>query len=446
MVLKEYVLEQKEYLTNMRQYFHAHPEVSLQEYHTCEKIEEELNLAGIPHRRVGETGVYAWIDGKKETADQKKASRIAALRADIDALAMEDLKTVSYRSSNPGVCHACGHDAHAATLLTAARILKSKEQEFSGQIRLFFQQAEEIGAGARLCHACGHDAHAATLLTAARILKSKEQEFSGQIRLFFQQAEEIGAGARLFVQDGLLEGVSRVFGAHVSSRLESGKIALTAGPQNASCDYFKIKVRGRGAHVSTPHLGVDAAYVASQIVVNLQSIAARSTNPLDTIVVGVGVMRAGTQYNIVAEHAELEGTTRTFLPEVREFTNRRVREIAEQTAHMYGAEAEVEFKDFAAPLINDPQAVKEVTAVTEQLIDRGQIVGDFEKALGADDFADYLAVTRGMYAFVGTHSEKKPGSGVAHHHGLFDVDEEALLLSCNVYVDYALWVLGAEEI
>ncbi len=399
MVLKEYVLEQKEYLTNMRQYFHAHPEVSLQEYHTCEKIEEELNLAGIPHRRVGETGVYAWIDGKKETADQKKASRIAALRADIDALAMEDLKTVSYRSSNPGVCHACGHDAHAATLLTAARILKSKEQEFSGQIRLFFQQAEEIGAG-----------------------------------------------ARLFVQDGLLEGVSRVFGAHVSSRLESGKIALTAGPQNASCDYFKIKVRGRGAHVSTPHLGVDAAYVASQIVVNLQSIAARSTNPLDTIVVGVGVMRAGTQYNIVAEHAELEGTTRTFLPEVREFTNRRVREIAEQTAHMYGAEAEVEFKDFAAPLINDPQAVKEVTAVTEQLIDRGQIVGDFEKALGADDFADYLAVTRGMYAFVGTHSEKKPGSGVAHHHGLFDVDEEALLLSCNVYVDYALWVLGAEEI
>lgn len=399
MALKDYVLEQKEYLTSMRQYFHAHPEVSLQEYHTCERIEKELDLAGIPHRRVGETGVYAWIDGKKETADQKKASRIMVLRADIDALAMEDLKTVPYHSENPGVCHACGHDAHAATLLTAARILKSKEAEFSGQIRLFFQQAEEIGAG-----------------------------------------------ARLFVQDGLLDGAARVFGAHVSSRLESGKIALTAGPQNASCDYFKIKVTGRGAHVSTPHLGIDAAYVASQIVVNLQSIVARSTNPLETVVVGVGVVRAGTQYNIVAEHAEIEGTTRSFLPEVREFTNRGVREIAEQTARMYGAEAEVEFKDFAAPLINDVQAVKEVTAVTEQLICREQIVSDYEKALGADDFADYLAVTRGMYAFVGTHSEKKPGSGVAHHHGLFDLDEEALLLSCNVYVDYALWVMEAEEI
>lgn len=399
MALKDYVLEQKEYLTSMRQYFHAHPEVSLQEYHTCKRIEKELDLAGIPHRRVGETGVYAWIDGKKETADQKKASRIMVLRADIDALAMEDLKTVPYHSENPGVCHACGHDAHAATLLTATRILKSKEAEFSGQIRLFFQQAEEIGAG-----------------------------------------------ARLFVQDGLLDGAARVFGAHVSSRLESGKIALTAGPQNASCDYFKIKVTGRGAHVSTPHLGIDAAYVASQIVVNLQSIVARSTNPLETVVVGVGVVRAGTQYNIVAEHAEIEGTTRSFLPEVREFTNRRVREIAEQTARMYGAEAEVEFKDFAAPLINDVQAVKEVTAVTEQLICREQIVSDYEKALGADDFADYLAVTRGMYAFVGTHSEKKPGSGVAHHHGLFDLDEEALLLSCNVYVDYALWVMEAEEI
>ncbi len=399
MALKDYVLEQKEYLTSMRQYFHAHPEVSLQEYHTCERIEKELDLAGIPHRRVGETGVYAWIDGKKETADQKKASRIMVLRADIDALAMEDLKTVPYHSENPGVCHACGHDAHAATLLTAARILKSKEAEFSGQIRLFFQQAEEIGAG-----------------------------------------------ARLFVQDGLLDGAARVFGAHVSSRLESGKIALTAGPQNASCDYFKIKVTGRGAHVSTPHLGIDAAYIASQIVVNLQSIVARSTNPLETVVVGVGVVRAGTQYNIVAEHAEIEGTTRSFLPEVREFTNRRVREIAEQTARMYGAEAEVEFKDFAAPLINDVQAVKEVMAVTEQLICREQIVSDYEKALGADDFADYLAVTRGMYAFVGTHSEKKPGSGVAHHHGLFDLDEEALLLSCNVYVDYALWVMEAEEI
>ncbi|MFQ7475552.1 amidohydrolase, partial [Anaerotignum sp.] len=334
--------------------------------------------------------VYGWIDGKKAGDGVT-----VALRADIDALAMEDLKEVPYHSQNAGVCHACGHDAHTATLLTAAKILKAKENEFSGQVRLFFQQAEEIGQG-----------------------------------------------ARQFVQAGLLDGVTRVFGAHVTSHLDSGKISLTAGPQNASCDYFKIQIHGKGAHVSTPQLGVDALYIASQIVVQLQTIVSRNTDPLETVVVGVGKLQAGTQYNIVAEHAVLEGTTRSFLPEVRKFTNDRVVRIAKETAALYGAEAEVEFLDFAAPLVNDAKAVEEVTAVTAEFLPREDIISDFQKALGADDFADYLAVTRGMYAFVGTRNSKDPHTAVAHHHGLFDVDEEALLISCNVYVDYALWVLN----
>lgn len=390
MTVKPYVLAEKAYLTDLRRHFHAHPEVSLQEYETCKKIEGELDSMGIPHKRIGETGVYGWIDGKK--AGDGVA---VALRADIDALAMEDLKEVPYHSQNAGVCHACGHDAHTATLLTAAKILKAKENEFSGQVRLFFQQAEEIGQG-----------------------------------------------ARQFVQAGLLDGVTRVFGAHVTSHLDSGKISLTAGPQNASCDYFKIQIHGKGAHVSTPQLGVDALYIASQIVVQLQTIVSRNTDPLETVVVGVGKLQAGTQYNIVAEHAVLEGTTRSFLPEVRKFTNDRVVRIAKETAALYGAEAEVEFLDFAAPLVNDAKAVEEVTAVTAEFLPREDIISDFQKALGADDFADYLAVTRGMYAFVGTRNSKDPHTAVAHHHGLFDVDEEALLISCNVYVDYALWVLN----
>ena len=387
MTVKPYVLAEKAYLTDLRRHFHAHPEVSLQEYETCKKIEGELDSMGIPHKRIGETGVYGWIDGKKAGDGVT-----VALRADIDALAMEDLKEVPYHSQNAGVCHACGHDAHTATLLTAAKILKAKENEFSGQVRLFFQQAEEIGQG-----------------------------------------------ARQFVQAGLLDGVTRVFGAHVTSHLDSGKISLTAGPQNASCDYFKIQIHGKGAHVSTPQLGVDALYIASQIVVQLQTIVSRNTDPLETVVVGVGKLQAGTQYNIVAEHAVLEGTTRSFLPEVRKFTNDRVVRIAKETAALYGAEAEVEFLDFAAPLVNDAKAVEEVTAVTAEFLPREDIISDFQKALGADDFADYLAVTRGMYAFVGTRNSKDPHTAVAHHHGLFDVDEEALLISCNVYVDYALW-------
>lgn len=391
LALKQYVLEEKDYLINLRRYFHAHPEVSLKEFETCKKIEEELDRMEILHRRVGETGVYAWIDGGRGPG------RTVALRADMDALAMQDLKTVSYHSMNEGVCHACGHDGHTATLLTAAKILKKKQPEIKGQIRLFFQQAEEIGQG-----------------------------------------------ARLFVREGLLDGVDRVYGAHVASSLDSGKISLTKGPQNASCDYFKIKVTGRGAHVSTPHLGIDAVYIASQIVVNLQSIVARNTAPLETVVVGVGVIKSGTQYNIIAEHAEIEGTTRCFSPEVRKSTNERVARIAQQTAAMYDAECEVEFRDYAAPLINDGEAVEEVARVTETLVPRECIVSDYEKALGADDFADYLAVTKGMYAFVGTRNAADPNTGVAHHHGLFDMDEEALVLSCNVYVDYALWVLEEE--
>ena len=191
MAIKEYILAEKEYLVNMRRQFHAHPEISLKEFETCKTIERELDSMGIPHRRVGETGVYGWIDGKK-AGDGK----IIVLRADIDALAMDDLKDVPYCSQNSGVCHACGHDAHTATLLGAAKVLKQKENEFSGQVRLFFQQAEEIGQG-----------------------------------------------GRLFVQENLLDGAARVFGAHVASGLASGKIALTKGPQNASCDYFKIKIK-----------------------------------------------------------------------------------------------------------------------------------------------------------------------------------------------------------
>ena len=390
MGLKDYVVKNREYITEMRRYFHAYPEVSLKEYNTCKKIEEELDKMGIPHRRVGETGVYGWIDGKGNSGKDK----VMVLRADIDALAMEDLKEVSYCSKEEGVCHACGHDAHIATLLGAAKILKEKEQDFGGQVRLFFQQAEEIGQG-----------------------------------------------ARIFVKEGLMEGATRVFGAHVSSKLDSGTVSLTAGPQNASCDYFKIKVTGKGAHVSTPQLGIDAVYVASQIVVALQSIVARNTDPLETVVVGVGVLRAGTQYNIVAEHAEIEGTTRSFSKEVREFTNERVKTIAKQTAELYGAEAEVEFQGFANPLINDEEAVEEVTEVAKQVMEEQNIISNFEKMLGADDFADFLQETKGMYAFVGTRNKEKPNTASAHHHGLFDIDEEGLLLSCNLYVDYALQVL-----
>lgn len=385
MNIKPYVLKEKTNLIALRRYFHTHPEPSLKEFHTAEKIEQKLDAYAIPHQRIGETGVYAYIKGKKGSG------HIIALRCDIDALAMDDLKDCAYRSMNEGCAHACGHDAHTAVLLTAAKILKSKEHEFSGEVRFFFQQAEEIGQG-----------------------------------------------ARQFVNAGLLDGVERVYGAHVCSSLDVGVVSLTPGPMNASCDYFKIEVKGKGAHVSTPQLGVDALYIASQIVVNLQTIVSRNTAPVDSAVVGVGVLRAGTQYNIVAEDAILEGTTRSFTPQQRAFTNQKVEMIAKQTAQLFGGEAMVSFKDYAAPLINDEEVAYDVSKIAEAIVGEKHVIHNQTKMLQADDFADYLAKVKGVYAFIGTRNKTNPNTSMALHHGLFDIDEDALLISCNLFVDYTL--------
>ena len=391
MAIDTCVLEQKDYIVGMRRYFHAHPEVSLKEFKTSVRIEEELDKVGIEHTRVGETGVYARVVGKKTVEGKTK---IVALRADMDALGMDDLKNCEYSSQNPGFCHACGHDGHTATLLAAARILKSMENDFAGEVRFFFQQAEEIGQG-----------------------------------------------ARQFVAAGLLEGVDRIYGQHVTNTLNVGQVGIVAGPLNASCDFFRIDVKGKGAHVSMPHKGVDALYVASQIVVAVQSIVARSTDPMESAVVGIGKAWAGTQYNIVAEEAVLEGTVRTFLPEVREATNRRLTDIVEKTAEMLGANASIVIKNYSNPLINDADATKEAKLVAQEIVGAENIVTDYPKSMMAEDFADYLPHCKGTFVYFGTHSNK-PGTDRPNHNGYFDIDEEGLLVSCSLYVNYALFVLN----
>ena len=393
MAIDTCVLEQKDYIVGMRRYFHAHPEVSLKEFKTSVRIEEELDKVGIEHIRVGETGVYARVVGKKTVEGKTK---IVALRADMDALGMDDLKNCEYSSQNPGFCHACGHDGHTATLLAAARILKSMENDFAGEVRFFFQQAEEIGQG-----------------------------------------------ARQFVAAGLLEGVDRIYGQHVTNTLNVGQVGIVAGPLNASCDFFRIDVKGKGAHVSMPHKGVDALYVASQIVIAVQSIVARSTDPMESAVVGIGKALAGTQYNIVAEEAVLEGTVRTFLPEVREATNRRLTNIVEKTAEMLGANASIVIKNYSNPLINDADATKEAKLVAQEIVGAENIVTDYPKSMMAEDFADYLPHCKGTFVYFGTHSNK-PGTDRPNHNGYFDIDEERLLVACNMFVRYALYALGTK--
>jgi amidohydrolase len=383
-MIKSYIKAEEECIISLRRYFHQNPEPSMQEYNTALKIEEELDASGIEHKRVGVTGVLGVIRGKKSS------NKRIILRADIDALRIQDLKKESYASNKEGFMHACGHDAHTAALLGAAKVLKAKEAELAGEIYLFFQQGEEFGQG-----------------------------------------------ARVFIREGLLKGSSRVFGIHVASYIPVGQVSVTKGPVNASVDHFTITVKGQSAHVSTPQKGVDALYIASQIVVNLQAVVSRQTDPIDTVVVGIGVLKAGTAYNIVANEAVIEGTTRCFSKEARARTNGSIESIARQLGAAYGAEVELDFEDFASPLVNDEAVCNEVEAVAGDIVGAENVVRQ-EKSLGGDDFAEYLLLLPGMYAFVGTGNKDKPNTTQPHHHGLFDIDEQGILIAANLYVDYAL--------
>lgn len=385
MSIKDYVLKEKDYIISLRREFHKYPEVSLKEYKTAKRIEEELDKLEIPHKRVGETGVLGVIKGGNSS------NKIIAIRADIDALKVPDDKEVEYKSQNQGFHHACGHDAHTASLLGTAKILKEREGELNGEVRLFFQQAEEIGQG-----------------------------------------------AKIFIKEGALDGVEEILGAHVSSHLDVGKVSVTSGPISASCDYFKITVKGKGGHVSVPHLSIDALYIASQIVINLQSIVSRQTDPVDTVVVGVGLISGGTIYNAVAEEVVLEGTTRTFSFETREKTNKNVEKIAKSIGEIYGAEVSVEFKDYASPLINDEKVSEEVAYIANDIVGEENVITNSQKRLGADDFAEFLIEIPGTYINVGTKNPCNSNTSSEHHNHLFDIDEEGLLITTNIEVEYAL--------
>lgn len=375
-----------------RRKLHAAPEVSLQEFETAAYIKAQLDEIGIAHSPIGQTGVLGILKGKKAGN-----GAIIALRADIDALPIADKKDVPYRSQKPGVMHACGHDAHTAGLLTAARALK----------------------------AC-------------------EGDFSGEIRFLFQQAEEIGAGAKQFIDAGAMQDVAQVFGVHVASHLPSGTIASADGPISASCDYFKITVKGKSGHASTPEKCVDALYIASQIVVNLQSIVSRQTAAVEPVVVAVGTIHGGDSYNIVAQNVVLEGTTRSFSHQVRKATNDKVGEIARGIAALYGGSAEVAFKDFASPLVNEQKAAELAAQVAVGIVGQENVITSVPKMLGADDFAELLLKAPGVYIKVGTRSDANPDTAQAHHHERFDIDESALAVVAKAYAGYALTYLGAE--
>ena len=371
----------------LRRYFHSHPELPKEEFNTAKKIEEELDNLNIEHKRVGETGVYAEIIGTKDD----KANKTIVLRADIDALPIEETNNCEYKSLNEGVMHACGHDAHTASLLVSAKILSENKNLFSGKIKLCFQQAEEIGYG-----------------------------------------------ARLFIDGGYLEGASRSFGIHVGSNIPVGSIVIMEGANNASVDWFRISIEGKASHVSTPELGCDAAYIISQIVVAVQSLVTRTTSPMENVLIGIGKINAGTGYNIVAENATAEGTIRVFSPEIRKSIKEKLKNLVYSISQIYGAKAHIEWKDFTSPLINDSIATKEAQIVARKLFEKDKIITSRKPSLSGDDMAEFINKVPGVYAFVGTRNEAIENTTVAHHNSNFDIDENGLKTSIKITTLYAL--------
>ena len=381
------VLKDHDYVVQLRRWFHRHPELAKEEFETQKAIEQELDKLGLAHKRIAGTGVYAEIEGTAQADGEK---RCIVLRADIDALPVTQENAPEYKSLNDGRMHACGHDGHNASLIGAARVLSRNRDRFSGKI---------------ICT--------------------------------WQPGEEIGYCARPIVDSGAIDEAGRSFGVHVASNVPVGSVVLMPGPNNASVDWFRIRIHGLGAHVSTPELGVDAAYIASQIVVAAQALVTRRTSPMDNVLIGIGKISAGTAYNVVAQEAELEGTIRTMTPELRKATKARLEALAKQTAALCGGTAEVEWADFTSPLINDATAAAEAQKTAAALFGAEHVITSRLPSLGGDDFAEYILRVPGVYAYIGSANPAKPDTCVAQHNSRFDIDEDALTVAAALYTCYA---------
>ncbi len=398
--LKQAVQEDFEYVRGIRRDLHRHPEIAREEFRTQQRIEEELDKLGLTHWRSAGTGVVARLSGTKAVPDawkKKKKPRCLILRADIDALPVQEMHECDYKSENPGKMHACGHDAHTAALIGTAR-----------------------------------------LLSAAR------DRFAGEILFMWQPGEEVGFGAQEMIRENQLAPGTRCFGLHMASDLPVGSVALTPGPNNASVDWFRITVRGLGAHVSVPQRGVDAAYIAAQILVGIQALVTRMSSPMDHLLIGVGTVKAGTAYNIVAEKAEMEGTIRSLDPELRKATKERMERLAQETAAIYGGTAGIEWADYTSVLINDPDITAEAGELAAGLFGKDKVIRSRKPSLGGDDMAEFINQVPGCYAYIGSGNPGIPETTLAHHHSCFDIDENALKTAVELTSAVALSYLTEE--
>lgn len=363
-----------------RRHLHQHPELSFQEEATGRFVCEQLtSFGGIEVSRPAGHSVMGRIVGAQ-------SGPVLAIRADMDALPIDEETGLAFASKNPGVMHACGHDGHTAMLLGVAKILADMKGELRGEVRLLFQHAEELLPG----------------------------------------------GAEAMVEAGVMDGVDRVIGAHLWAPLECGRIGITYGPMMAAPDTFHITVKGQGGHASRPHDVIDSIAVASQVVTNLQHVVARGVDPLDSLVLSVTQVHGGTAHNVIPGAVQLGGTVRSFNPALRTAVPARMERIVRGITGAHEASYEFDYTNGYRPVINHDGVTAVLDETARELFGEAAIDRD-QKNMGSEDFSAFQTRAPGAFFYVGAGNDAKRAV-YPHHHARFDIDENALANGVKMFL------------
>lgn len=357
----------------IRQHLHAHPELSYQEYNTSAFVQSHLKELGIPFTVMAETGVVGILKGKT-------SERVIALRADMDALPIQEENDVPYASKVKGVMHACGHDVHTSCLLGAARILNELKEDWHGTVKLIFQPGEERNPG----------------------------------------------GASYMIRDGVLENPkpTAIYGMHVHPQLEVGKVGLRSGMVMASADELYVTIRGKGGHAAKPYLTADTILTASQIIVSLQQVVSRNSNPFSPSVLSICAIEGGHTTNVIPSEVKLMGTFRAMDEQWRYEAHKRIKEIVDQVGRSMGADTELRIDVGYPAVTNDPLLHQKAVPIAQEWMQPDNVV-ESELSMGAEDFGYYSQQIPGCFIRLGTGNKSKGIiSGV--HTPTFDIDEQAI--------------------
>lgn len=371
-------------LVKWRRYLHQHPELGFREVGTARFISEKLSSWGIKHQTgIAHTGIVALVES--ETAPDN--DRVLAIRADMDALPLQEENEVPYRSQHDGIMHACGHDGHTAIALGIARYLAENRDKWRGRVKIIFQPAEE-GPG----------------------------------------------GAKPMIEEGVLSNpaVSAIIGLHLWNNLPVGTVGVREGALMAAVECFDCTIFGKGGHGAMPEQTIDAVVVGAQVVNALQTIVSRNVSPLDSVVVTVGEFHGGTARNIIADTATMRGTVRYFNPQMEGFLGRRIEQVIAGVCQSHGARYKLDYWQLYPPVINHPQITHLVREAAEAVVETPLGVVPECQTMGGEDMSFFLQKVPGCYFFLGAANPKK-GLNYPHHHPRFDFDETVLSVGVEIF-------------